>query len=164
MILQILEHTPGWVFVVFAVLLVLGWSQTRAREVSRARATVLPLAMMLLSLIGVLSTFRAPAGAVLAWIAGLGLCLSLASGRVAIRGAAWLPDKDHFRVPGSWLPLGLIVGLFTIKYVSGVVIALHPSLAASSSMAVPLSLLYGAVAGLFWGRARSLLALRQNAR
>jgi hypothetical protein len=164
MLVQILEHTPSWVFILFAALLVLGLSQARAREVSRARATVLPLAMVLLSLLGVLSTFTQSSLALAAWIAGLGLCLSLLGGRLAIRGASWLAETDRFRVPGSWVPLILILGLFLIKYVSGVALALHPSLAASLRVALPLSLLYGAVAGLFWGRARSVLALRQNAR
>jgi hypothetical protein len=163
MIVQILEHTPRWVFILFALLLALGLSQTRTREVSRARVAVLPLAMLLLSLIGVLSTFTPSSLALIAWIVGLGACLTLIGERIAVRGASWLAETDRFRIPGSWLPLTLILGLFMIKYGSGIALALQPALAASTRVAVPLSLLYGVSAGLFWGRARSVLALRQNA-
>jgi len=53
MILTILEHTPLWVWAVFAALILLGWQQTRTRDVSIARATILPVIMILLSLSGV---------------------------------------------------------------------------------------------------------------
>lgn len=162
MIIQILEHTPRWVLILLAVLLALGLSQTCTRELSRARVVVLPSVMMGLSLIGVLTTFQS-SGAVIAWTVGLGVCLSLMGERIAIRGASWLAETDRFRIPGSWLPLMLILGLFIVKYVSGVALAMQPALAASASVALPLSLFYGVCAGLFWGRARSVLALRQNA-
>ncbi len=58
MILGILEHTPVWVWGVFVAILLLGLQQTRTRDVSIARATILPVVMILLSLSGVLGRLR----------------------------------------------------------------------------------------------------------
>jgi hypothetical protein len=159
MILSILEHTPVWVWVTFCAVMALGISQIRTREVSGARATVLPVVMIALSLSGVLGAFAQVPLALGAWAVGLGVSLKLAGRVLAVRGASWSADTRHFRVPGSFVPLMLILGVFVTKYVAGVVLAINPSLAANTSVAIVLSLVYGAFAGLFWARARSLRAL-----
>ena len=159
MILHILEHTPFWVWVTFCAVIALGISQIRTREVSSARATVLPVVMIVLSLSGVLGAFSQVPLALGAWAVGLAVSLKLAGNVLAVRGASWSAETRHFRVPGSFVPLMLILGVFVTKYVAGVVLAINPSLAANTSVAIVLSLVYGAFAGLFWARARSLRVL-----
>lgn len=44
---DVLGHTPGWVWAVLAALLAAGALQMRARAIGLARATALPLALML---------------------------------------------------------------------------------------------------------------------
>jgi hypothetical protein len=75
MILSILENTPVWVWVMFCAVISLGLAQVRAREVSRARATLLPVVMMILSLSGALTSFSEVPLALAAWVAGLSLSL-----------------------------------------------------------------------------------------
>jgi hypothetical protein len=162
MILSILEHTPVWVWVLFCALMALGISQTRTRNVSAARATALPVVMVALSLSGVLSAFGLVALALGAWGVGLGVSLRLAGQAMAIRGASWSARTRLFRVPGSSIPVILILGVFMTKYVAGAMLAINPSLAANVSVAVVLSLVYGVFAGLFWARARSLRALMRE--
>src|SRR5439155_15157054 len=55
MLLQIVQHTPVWVWGLLAGLVALGVSQARDREVSLARITILPLVMLALSFSGVVS-------------------------------------------------------------------------------------------------------------
>ncbi len=62
----ILAHTPVWVWPLLAALLVLGALQARARQVTLLRATLLPVAMLALSLWGVISVF-ASASTLAAW-------------------------------------------------------------------------------------------------
>jgi len=162
MILSILEHTPVWVWAVFCAVITLGLAQTRTRDVSRARATLLPAVMVTMSLIGALSAFSEVTLALAAWVAGFSLSLSFAGKAIAMRGASWSPETRRFRVPGSWLPVTIIVGLFVTKYVAGVCLAINPSLAANTSLTALLSVTYGALAGLFWGRARSLQRLTRT--
>jgi hypothetical protein len=159
MIVRIIAHTPAYVFVLLGGLVVLGLMQIRTREVSRTRVVVLPVAMLLLSVSGVLGAFTQPILAVVAWAIGLGLVIALASRALAIRQASWSAATGRFRVPGSWLPLVLILSLFVFKYTAAVVLALNPPLASDVTVTVSLSALYGAFSGLFWGRARSLIVL-----
>jgi len=162
MILSILEHTPVWVWAVFCAVSALGLAQTRTRNVGRARAILLPVVMVGLSLSGAFNTFVQVPLALAAWTAGFALSLSFAGEAMAVRGASWSPATRRFQVPGSWLPVMMILGIFVTKYVAGICLAINPSLAANTSLTWLLSLIYGAFAGLFWGRARSLANLTRG--
>ena len=162
MILDILEHTPVWVWIVFGALVLLGLQQSRTRDVSIARATILPVVMIVLSLSGVVGAFGPVPFALAAWAAGVGLSLTLAGKAVAVRGASRSTQPGHLRIPGSFVPVMLIMAVFITKYSAGVALAINPSLAANTAVAVTLSLVYGAFSGLFWSRAQSLRALVQN--
>jgi len=70
-----------------------------------------------------------------------------------------------FQVPGSWIPLALILGIFMTKYVVGVELNMQPQLARDGQFTVIVAGLYGVFNGLFVGRAVRLwrLALRPAA-
>jgi hypothetical protein len=57
-----------------------------------------------------------------------------------------------------------MVGIFVMKYVAAVCLAISPPLAVNTTFAVVVSLVYGLFAGLFWGRARSLHVLTRDCR
>jgi hypothetical protein len=162
MILEILEHTPVWVWVVFGAVMLLGLQQSRTRDISIVRATVLPVVMIVLSLSGVVGAFRHVPLALVAWAAGAGLSLVLARKAVAVRGASRSVRPGHLRIPGSFIPVILILAVFITRYTAGVALAINPALAANTAVAVTLSLVYGAFSGLFWSRAQSLRAVVQN--
>ena len=162
MILDILEHTPVWVWIVFGALVLLGLQQSRTRDVSIARATILPVVMIVLSLSGVVGAFGPVPFALAAWAAGVGLSLTLAGKAVAVRGASRSTQPGHVRIPGSFVPVLLILAVFITKYSAGVALAINPSLAANTAVAVTLSLVYGVFSGLFWSRAQSLRSVVQN--
>jgi hypothetical protein len=159
MFIAIVQHTPAWVWAILALLTGLGLAQTRPREVSLLRVTVLPLLLIGLSLSGVFSAFGHFPVALGGWAAGVGVALTFARSAVAVRGAAWLKTTNRIHVPGSWLPLTLILGLFAIKYFAGVNLAMHPALASDATFAGLCSLSYGVFSGLFLARALSLRSL-----
>ena len=95
---------------------------------------------------------------------GLALSLRLAGKTVAVRGASRSAQPGYLHIPGSFVPVILILAVFVTKYSAGVALAIKPSLAANTGVAIALSLVYGAFSGLFWARARSLrIVLGQNA-
>jgi hypothetical protein len=161
MILDKLAHTPSWVWIVFAVLVGLGLKQTRAREITPARVTILPLIFIALSVSGVVRTAASLPLALSAWATGFGAVMLFARNAVAVRGASWSVRSDRLQVPGSWLPLTLILGLFLIRYGVGVSLSLHPALAGDARVTLGCSLVFGAFAGVFWARSRSLRRLVQ---
>lgn len=160
MFITIVQHTPVWVWGLLAALVALGLSQTRDREISPMRVTILPLVMIALSLSGVFSAFGHFPVALGGWAAGVGAALGFGRQFILARGAAWSPQGATLRVPGSWLPLMLIVALFSLKYFAGASLALHPELATDAAFAGPMSLAYGSFSGLFLARG---LALRNVA-
>jgi Family of unknown function (DUF6622) len=80
MMAQTIQHTPGWVWVLFLALVCLGLLQSRTRTVSKARLLVLPLAMFALSLYSLFATFGPLRLGLLAWQAGGMLALLLQRG------------------------------------------------------------------------------------
>ncbi|WP_043817827.1 DUF6622 family protein, partial [Rubrivivax gelatinosus] len=67
MLLDILLHTPRWVFVVLAVLVVMGLRASRPQNASLRRCVGLPLALSAVSLAGTTSAFGTQPAALLAW-------------------------------------------------------------------------------------------------
>lgn len=161
MFIAVVQHTPVWVWGLLAGLIAVGLSQTRDREVSLARVTILPLVMIALSLAGVFNAFGHAPIALGGWAAGVGTALMFGRQFIAVRGASFARRTATLHVPGSWLPLTLIVGLFTVKYFAGASLALQPGLSADPAFAGAISLAYGGFSGLFLARG---LALRDLAR
>ena len=62
-------------------------------------------------------------------------------------------------MPGSWLPMGVILAIFMTKYAVGVTLSMQPSLAHSDAFTLSVSLLYGLFSGFFAGRAIRLWRL-----
>ena len=164
MFIAILQHTPVWVWGLLAALIALGLWQTRDREMSLTRVTVLPLVLIALSASGVLSAFGHLPVAVGGWAAGVGAALTFGRHFIAVRGARWSAQTGLLHVPGSWLPLAMILGLFCVKYFAGVNLAMHPALATDATFAGLCSLAYGTFSGLFFARALSLRGVASASR
>jgi hypothetical protein len=162
MLIAIVQHTPAWVWGLLSVLIAFGLWQTRDREMSLARVTILPLVMIALSLSGVFSAFGHTPVALGGWAAGVSAALAFARQIVSVRGATWSAQTATLHVPGSWLPLALIVALFSVKYFVGVKLAMHPALAADTNFAGLCSLAYGGFSGLFLARGISLRSLARR--
>jgi hypothetical protein len=158
MLLQIVEHTPVWVWGLLAALLAFGYSQARERDISLTRATVLPLVMLALSLFGVTSAFGGRSVALAAWAIGVAAAVVLARRLMPVRGARWSDATRTLHVPGSWVPMVLIVGLFAIKYTVGVTLAMQPAMAQHAVFASLCGLAYGVFSGTFLARGLSLRA------
>jgi hypothetical protein len=160
MLLEILKRTPVWVYVLFTVLLAYGLMQVRTRRIGRRRVVVLPAVMMALSLIGVASSFGLGLLPLALWLAGVALAHVAGQKLRPRRHATHDAGTDSFVVPGSWLPLALMMAIFFARYAITVAIAIVPALAASDLLAGGASLLYGTMSGIFLARALHILAAR----
>ena len=104
-IVEILRHTPHWVWLILAAITLLGALQLRQYRISRGRLLLAPIALGAYSLWGASSAFGA--AAVPAWLAGMALTL-LASR--ALRGPRTIEvaADGRFVLPGSPWPLLLM--------------------------------------------------------
>lgn len=153
----IIAHTPAWVWVLLCALLVLGVSQTFPRRASQTRTALLPAAMTVFALFGLVTAFtgveqRIAATAV--WLVCTGGCTVLAlwlrpeaPASTRFDGATRL-----FAMPGSGWPLLMILGIFLTKYGVGVELAMEPSLAGDRVFALSVAAVYGVFNGIFTAR------------
>ena len=81
MLLQILIHTPLWVWALLAALLALGLWQRRERRVRRGQLLALPVALLALSLWSMAPGFVAQPVAAVLWLAAIGSCCPAAGCR-----------------------------------------------------------------------------------
>jgi len=162
MLIQILTHTPTWVFVLFGVLILLGLNQTRSRTASVSRVTILPLVMVALSIRGLTQAFDHPF-AYAGWVTACGVSLTLWLQFAPQRNAHYDIAASRFTLPGSWLPLILVCGVFMTRYTVGVMIAMHPELRSTLPFAVACASLYGAMSGLFMARTLQLWQIARRA-
>jgi hypothetical protein len=163
MFTQITSHTPIWVWFLLVAVVSLGHSQSKRRYASLPKIVIFPLVMVGLSLQGTLHTFGAQA---------LGLAVWLGAGLVSLIGVMRQPlptatrfdaASQRFDLPGSWVPMLLILGIFATKYTVGALTALQPEMVRGVAFSLSLAALYGAFSGLFLGRAARLLRLSQSA-
>ncbi|MFI4927332.1 MAG: DUF6622 family protein [Burkholderiales bacterium] len=160
----IVQNTPKWVWGLLAFLLALGISQLRDRTVSVARASIMPVAMTALSLWGMLAAFgNSPllASALGVWI----VCAGLVYAAVATlrTKATYDPATRTYALPGSVVPLALVLGIFLVKYFVGVELAMAPALTRDTQYALTVAAIYGAFTGMFIGRASLLWRLSLRA-
>ncbi len=162
MIGQILAHTPAWVFALFLVLLVFGLMQTRTRTVRRIPALLLPAGMIALSLAGIQSSFGLAPAPLASWAVALAIAAMVGHAvfrdwRVSYDAAA----KTYF-VPGSWVPLAVIMVIFFAKYAYAVMNALNAAVVSAPLFVLGLSAVYGVLSGYFAARALNLIGLTQR--
>lgn len=157
MIVEILRHTPGWVWLLLAALLALGASQLRTRRVPRARLFVLPAVLLGLGMSATATAFRPPAPALAAWALALAAGVMLGRRLPPTAGARWDADRRVLLLPGSVWPLLLIVAVFTLRYSASVALVLHPAWRGAPAVALPLAAASGAIAGALLGRVLALL-------
>ena len=153
----ILSHIPTWVWAILAFIVVMGFIQSRDQRMSRQRLMILPLVWLAFGAWGVKNSFGLGLDTLAAWGVGLVLSLRLVKLSGWPGGARFDVETQRYFVPGSWLPLGLMLGIFVAKFALGMSLGFHPELASNSVFAISFSALFGTLSGVFLGRSRNIL-------
>lgn len=159
---QILSRTPTWVFALFVGLLAFGLMQTRTRTVRRIPALLLPAGMIALSLAGIQSSFGFAPLPMAAWAVALAVAAFVGYARFRDERVRYDAMAKAYFVPGSWVPLAVIMAIFFAKYVYAVMNALHAAAISTTSFVVGLSAVYGVLSGYFAARALNLIRLTRQ--
>lgn len=153
MIAEIIKHTPIWVFILLIGLIYLGYTQTKDRDIKLERILILPIAMVLLSIFGIVSAFGTDITAFVLWFLGTLLSLIIGLKLSFPRNIKYDELKRVFHISGSWIPMFLILIIFFTKYVVGVVVARELPIMNDIKFIITISSLYGLLSGLFLSRA-----------
>jgi hypothetical protein len=154
MTLDILRNMPVWVWLVLAALLIFGLVQTRRRRLPHALVFLLPAIMIALSLYSLRSSFGWQADALGSWVVGVLTALIL-NGAVfqSPTGIGYDGATQKFDIPGSWIPLLLMMTIFCTRFAIGVTTAVSPSTVAEPNFIRAVCALLGLCSGLFAARA-----------
>lgn len=161
MIVQILSNTPIWVYALFFILLVFGFIQTRARTVRKTPAFLLPAGMIALSIAGINSSFGLRPTPLISW--AIALTISTAVGYIFSQDKRihYKATDGKFFIPGSWIPLPVMMAIFFTKYAYAVMCAFNTDAISTPMFIGGLSAVYGLLSGYFASRAVNLIRQTQ---
>lgn len=158
MIVQILAHTPIWVYPLFLLLVVFGVIQTRTRTVRRVPALLLPAGMSVLSLAGIISSFGLTTIPLAAW--GMALTMATVVGDIFLRDPRIRARQPT--APSSSLAAGfrlvVMMAIFFTKYLYARLNAYNPEIYDRLLFIGTLSAVYGLYSGYFSSRTVTLEA------
>ncbi|BCD97055.1 DUF6622 family protein [Marinagarivorans cellulosilyticus] len=159
MMWNILMHTPLWVYGLFIGLIWLGWRQSRDRKVSVFTPFIMPIALLFLSLFGVVSDFGFGFYNIALWCAAW----------AAVSGVGYLYKRNGqdyydakskvYFLAGSWWYLVFILLIFLLKYCVGVFVALKVGFVREYWFVHAIPICYGALSGVFFVRSLHLMRL-----
>jgi hypothetical protein len=158
----ILANTPTWVFALFLVLLLFGLLQTRTRSVRKIPALLLPAGMIALSLAGIDSSFGLTPVPLASWAVALTIAAWVGYSLFRDRRVEYDATAGEFFVPGSWVPLAVIMAIFFAKYAYAVLRAFEAAVISTTLFIVALSAFYGLLSGYFAAKALNLIKLARR--
>ena len=156
--IQILKNTPIWVWAILAALIYLGSKQLKARVVKRYSVLIAPVVFLF---VGLMTAGRGPVGFA-TWAASL---ISLAAETFFVwqptGGARYEANGDRLHMPGSVVPMMIMLAIFLLNYVINVVLAINPWYRGELAWRVVPALILGALSGVFIGRAATLFRMNR---
>jgi hypothetical protein len=148
----ILAHTPTWVWLLMAFLIYRGVKALRPSEISAQRALILPIVFLVWGVAGLIFDPGEPAVRIASFV------VAILIGFLLGRSAAFLgppptltPGTASLAMPGSPLPLIIILATFAAKYALAVSVGYDRSLQDSISFEALLGAVGGLSAGVLWG-------------
>lgn len=164
-IAQILMYTPRWVFGLLAGLIVLGLIQVRTRKVPVQAVFIMPIAMLMMSLIGTLMDLGFAWVTIVFWLLGAASVsypmVKLSSHKSIIYDQA----TRKLSLQGSWIPLIVIMAIFCTRYALGMSIGMNLDIVRKFYFAPLVSFTLGALSGYFIAQGiRYLHVVRHSAR
>ena len=163
--MSILLKAPLWVWPLLALLVVLGLRSTRPRELSEASVFVWPAIMTALSVYSIAATYGAHPLALGSWLSGMIAAILIGRMVTLGSGAARYDRKTGtFHVPGSWVPLVLLLAVFWSRFAIGVAKTRFPHVLGTPQFLTTAGLALGLCSGLFAARSLALISLRRSSR
>lgn len=158
MLIQILIHTPVYVWAILALLIWRGVAAMADREMPVRNLFIIPVIMLAISAQDIVAKFGGDFLPLGAWAAGAVAVIVLVlkfSGAGISAGA----ERGSVRVHGSKMPLAIMIGIFLTKYVTAVTLVIQPHASDSVVFQALVCALSGAFNGYFLGcLARNVLS------
>ena len=150
-IVNIIGHTPVWVFPLIAAVLWLGSINLRERTVPLRSLLIFPLVMLVLSIGNSTGTSARPLVALVDWLfsAAIGAVIGW---HLTQRPPAIEPKSGQIILPGSVIPLIVCIALVVLRYGFGYLYGRYPDLRADGNYALALITGGALLGGVMIGR------------
>ncbi len=152
---DIVLHTPLWVWPLFALVLWLGWWARRPRTLRPIRLAILPLVGLGMTVAGALQSAM-PGVTMGGWLVGLLLSLPVGHAIGRRRAVAWQED-GRLWIAGGWFALAFALAIFVVRYALGVTFGVWPALGRQLLWVTIAGLAGGVIAGTGLGWLSGLL-------
>jgi hypothetical protein len=153
---QIIRGTPIWVWVILIALIALGVQQLRTRVVKRFTVLIAPVVFLF---VGLASSGRSSMAFAM-WAVTL---LAVAAFTFFVwkptAGARYDAAQDHLHLPGSVIPMLIMLAIFLLNYIINVALAIHPAWRGELVWQLVPAVVLGALSGVFIGRAATLFRM-----
>ncbi len=150
-IVNIIGHTPIWVFPLIVVVLWLGSINLRERNVPLRSLLVFPVVMLVLSIGNSVGTGAGPLTALVAWL--FSAAIGAAPGwYLTQRPRAIKSRSGRIIVQGSVIPLLVCIALIALRYAFGYLYGRYPDLRADQGYALALIAGGALLGGVMLGR------------
>lgn len=159
-IIETIKHTPTWVIALFFLLLYLGFTQSKDREVTIQRVLILPIVMIGLSISGIISAFGMDKSNLSIWIVCTILTTLLISKIYTPKNISYEVSKKTYSIQGSWIPMLFILITFFVKYTVGFMAATNAEILYEASSIYTICIVYGIISGIFIARSISILKVK----
>ncbi len=158
-IFTILSHTPLWVWILFAFLIMRGYAALSEREMNISQLFILPLLFLIWGVWGLKEEFNFNVASSVGMFSGL--ALGIVAGWRLWKNQPRLKNKPHSdRIIRAGTPLTLIFIImgFGSKYCLLVWLSLHPEAHYAVQFSALFGVITGLVDGLFWGGTLNLFS------
>jgi len=145
------EHTPWWVFAIFAYLLWKGVQGLRTRTVSLVTLAIMPAFFAALGIYSLFQTLGLNGTAVAIFVAALAAGVGCGFGLSRLGTVRGSGDRS-VEISGSPIPLILMLAIFVSKYALGYWLYADPTAPTTLSFLAVDAIVSGFVIGNFLGR------------
>lgn len=161
-LLPILQGAPLWVWALLALLLFLGIRSLRTRSMPVASLVALPLAFFSLSLTNLVPLDHLAPLRIGVWL--VALAIGTIPGWYTVRGQRIAVDRARRRitVPGSVVPIILMLVAFAGGFYFGYLVARYPELKTDPATLILASTYRGLMSGYFLGQTIRLFRLYRS--
>lgn len=116
---------------------------------------------MVWSLAGVVAAFGERVMPLASWAIGIGMGAAIAVTALAPRGLE-MTASGRVQVPGSWVPLIVMMGIVCLKFANGVVVGAHLPVLAHAAYVAAMSASFGVLSGMFLARALGIIRFARS--
>ena len=155
---QIISHTPVYVWLLLAYLVRNGWKAREDYVISWKSLLIMPAVMFVWSMYS--TVIRHGSITMIVW--ALSLTIGIWLGALTVRKLKLRFDKQRnlIAIAGNWTPMILSMTIFSLRYFLGVMYGMHPDLTGSHST-LAIECVATIISGMFTGR---LLGYYQKSR